>query len=81
MKITLDFPSMFGGDLEKYSMWNIRGAARVILRRPEEIEITLEVYYLHRKVLENLGYDPEKLERGDSMLVDLVVKGVSSELN
>ncbi len=61
VKIELNFPARFSGDLERYHIWNVNSAIRACVRRPNEYEITLMVYMIHRKALERFGYDPKNL--------------------
>lgn len=69
VKIELNFPSIFGGDLERYHKWNVRNAISACVDRPNEYKITLMVYRMHQETLESSGYDPKKLAEGDEELV------------
>ena len=80
-KIEIDMAKMFGGDLDRYYNWNIGNAARVIVRKPEEYEITLMVYRLHKTILANSGFDSRKLEEGDDKLIELIKKIGGAPLN
>lgn len=52
--------------------WNIVNAARTLVRKPAEQEITLAVYRLHKEILKNKGVPEDVLERGDEILVKRV---------
>lgn len=80
-KIEIDTVKMFRGDLNEYSRWNVENAARAILARPEEREIALMVYDIHRRILENSGYNSENLKEADDKLVRLVKDGTKVRLN
>jgi|GEM_PF-1814955 hypothetical protein len=52
--------------------WNIVSAARTLVEKPEERELTLMVYNIHKKILRGSGVSEEALERGDKRLIKRV---------
>ncbi|MBW2963768.1 hypothetical protein KY306_03260 [Candidatus Woesearchaeota archaeon] len=57
---------------EEHYNWNIENAARTLVRKPGEREITLAVYELHKSILRNKGMEEKKLREGDDLLVKKV---------
>jgi hypothetical protein len=66
---TLEVDLSQGRTPEEHYLWNIQNAARVILNRPQEQEITLEVYELHKTYLRNTGFSEERLRQSDDLLL------------
>jgi hypothetical protein len=59
----------FGGDLKAYLEWNIESAARTFVSKPDEYDVTMAVYKIHREILANSGLSEERLQQGDDELV------------
>ncbi|MBS3077470.1 hypothetical protein J4233_04325 [Candidatus Pacearchaeota archaeon] len=54
---------------EEHYKWNIESAAQALLRRPDEMEITMAVYRCHRSALKNKGISEDRLVKGDEELL------------
>ena len=53
---------------EEYLEWNLINAIKTIRRSPQEKEITISVYRLHKDVLKNKGVSGEDLVESDRIL-------------
>jgi len=56
-----------GMNNEEYLVWNLANAIRTINNKPQEKDITLTVYKIHREVLKNRGVSGEKLAESDEI--------------
>jgi len=57
---------------EDYIKWNVAGASRQIRRAPQELELTLMIYDLHKQVLRGRGATDSDFAEGDKIIDDLV---------
>jgi len=53
---------------EKYLVWNLAGAIRSIKSNPQEKDIQIQIYKIHREVLQNKGVSEKDLEESDRIL-------------
>ncbi|MDO8459842.1 MAG: hypothetical protein Q7S74_01910 [Nanoarchaeota archaeon] len=75
-------------DPAEYAVWNIQNAARVLVTKPEERQITLAVYRCHRNALGKKGVKEDILNKYDKALLHQVSifrenykeKGINAEL-
>jgi len=62
--------------VEEYFYWNVQGSARAIVAKPEECELNLMVYEIHKAILAKRGASTEFLAKGDEELVRLINVGL-----
>jgi len=54
--------------IEDYVVWNIAGTVSTLMTKPEEKDITLMVYEIHKEILTGKGATPEQLLESDRLL-------------
>ena len=74
MRLGINMPEIFDGDLDRYYWWNINSAANAVLTNPDEYQVISQVYTVHKIILKGRGYDERKLEEGDDLLIERILK-------
>lgn len=57
---------------QEYIDWNVINAARRLGKAPEEMEITLSVYNLHKHILKSRGVAESEFIKGDKLMEEAV---------
>ena len=57
---------------ESYIRWNVEGASRRLRQAPQESDITLMVYNIHKDILRDRGASESDFAEGDKVIDDLM---------
>ena len=73
----MGFVKIFNGNLKKYHNWVIeytteRIVISILSNQEEGEEICRMIYGIHKEILENNGFDKDKLREGDRKLERLI---------
>ena len=74
MRIGINTPEIFDGDLDRYYRWNINSTTNAVLTNPDEYQVISQVYTVHKDILRSKGYDERKLKEGDDLLIEKILK-------
>ena len=74
MRLGINMPEIFDGDLDRYYRWNINSTTNAVLTNPDEYQVISQVYTVHKDILRSKGYDERKLKEGDDLLIEKILK-------